>query len=90
MPTPATVYDILISCPGDVSQFIDKLENAINKFNNFFGRENRVVLRPVSWMNNAFPQFGSHPQKVLHDYPISSCLLKGEAEAHATTVLANN
>jgi len=60
-----TVYDLLISCPGDVSQFVEGLENAMDKFNNFFGRENSIILRPISWKNNAFPQFGAQPQKVL-------------------------
>jgi CheY-like chemotaxis protein len=61
----ATVYDVLISCPGDVSTFVGILENAMSKFNNFFGRENDIILRPISWENNAFPQFGGHPQKTL-------------------------
>ncbi|MDR0920114.1 MAG: response regulator [Oscillospiraceae bacterium] len=60
-----TAYDVLISCPGDVSKFVDKIENAIGKFNNFYGRENDVVLRPISWKNNSFPQFGAHPQRLL-------------------------
>jgi CheY-like chemotaxis protein len=65
MSKTATVYDVLISCPGDVSIFVEILENAMSKFNNFYGRENNIVLRPISWTNNAFPQFGSHPQKIL-------------------------
>ncbi|MDR1820914.1 MAG: response regulator [Oscillospiraceae bacterium] len=60
-----SAYDVLISCPGDVSPFVDLLERAIGKFNNFYGRENDVILRPISWKNNAFSQFGSHPQKIL-------------------------
>ena len=65
MTKTVTVYDVLISCPGDVSGFVDKIENTINKFNNFFGRENNIMLRAISWKNNAFPQFGNHPQKIL-------------------------
>jgi len=65
MTKTATVYDVLISCPGDVTKFVEILENVMSKFNNFYGRENSIVLRPISWTNNAFPQFGSHPQKIL-------------------------
>ena len=65
MSKTITVYDVLISCPGDVSPFVEIIESAIGKFNNFYGRENDVILRPISWKNNAFPQFGSHPQKIL-------------------------
>jgi CheY-like chemotaxis protein len=65
MPKTVKAYDILISCPGDVYRFTGIIENSIGKFNNFFGRENNVVLRPISWRNNAFPQFGSHPQRII-------------------------
>ncbi len=61
-----SVYDVLISCPGDVAPFVDLIENAIGKFNNFYGRENNIILRPISWKNNAFPQFGANPQKILN------------------------
>ncbi|MDR1993474.1 MAG: response regulator [Nitrososphaerota archaeon] len=62
----ATVYDLLISCPSDVAPFVDKLEDTINKFNNFYGRENNVVVRTISWKNNSYPKFGEHPQKILN------------------------
>ncbi|WP_081841828.1 response regulator [Lachnoclostridium phytofermentans] len=65
MARTVTAYDLLISCPGDVSQFVEKIENAVSKFNNFYGRENDIVLRTISWTNNSFPQFGAHPQKLL-------------------------
>ena len=61
----ATVYDLLISCPGDVSRYVENIENSVSNFNNFYGRENNIVLRTISWTNNAFPQFGEHPQKIL-------------------------
>jgi len=61
----AKVYDLLISCPRDVSGFVELIENAVSKFNNFYGRANNIVLRTISWRNNAFPQLGIHPQKVL-------------------------
>jgi hypothetical protein len=66
MNKTATVYDVLISCPGDVDSFVDKVENAIGKFNNFYERENNVILRSISWKNNAFPQYGANPQKILN------------------------
>lgn len=65
MPKTVTAYDMLISCPGDVSRFVEILENSVSKFNNFYGRENNIVLRTISWTNNAFSQFGGHPQKIL-------------------------
>jgi len=66
MPKAATVFDVLISCPGDVSQFVPVLEEAIQNFNSIDGRRNDVVLRPVNWAKNAYPEFGDHPQKILN------------------------
>ena len=45
MPSKITVYDLLISCPSDVSDLIDVLEKEVNHFNNFFGRSNNVIIR---------------------------------------------
>lgn len=72
MAKSITAYDLLISCPGDVSQFVDKLENAVSKFNNFYGRENDIILRTISWTNNTFPQFGGHPQRILNKQIVDS------------------
>lgn len=36
------VYDLLISCPSDVSEYVEMLEKEINHFNNFFGR--KIIL----------------------------------------------
>lgn len=66
MQKTVTVYDVLISCPGDVTVFVEGLENVINRFNNFYGRENSILLRPISWKNNVFPQLGIHPQKIIN------------------------
>lgn len=38
MPSKITVYDLLISCPSDVSEYVDMLEKEIIHFNNFYGR----------------------------------------------------
>jgi CheY-like chemotaxis protein len=72
MVKTATVYDVLISCPNDVLSFVEKIENAMGRFNNFYGRENGIVLRPISCKNNAFPQFGAHPQRILDEQIVNN------------------
>ena len=72
MQDSVKVYDLLISCPSDVTQFVDSVEDAVEKFNNFFGRENNIILRIISWKNNSFPQLGSHPQKILNSQIVKS------------------
>ncbi len=36
------VYDLLISCPSDVSEYVEMLEKEVNHFNIFFGR--KIIL----------------------------------------------
>lgn len=60
------VYDLLISCPSDVSQFVGDLEDVINRFNNIYGRANNIVLRTINWKKNAFSQLGDVPQDILN------------------------
>lgn len=65
MPKTITVYDILLSCPSDISQYIENLENAVNHFNDFFGRTNNIIVRTKHWSKDAFSEFGKHPQDLL-------------------------
>lgn len=45
MSTKVTAYDLLISCPSDVMEYVQKIENEVDRFNNFFGRSNNIVVR---------------------------------------------
>lgn len=45
MPSDIRVYDLLISCPSDVSEYLNILNNEISDFNNLFGRFNNIILR---------------------------------------------
>lgn len=35
MSTKVTVYDLLISCPSDVMEYVEKIGNEVHRFNNF-------------------------------------------------------
>lgn len=49
MPTKITVYDLLISCPSDVSPYVEYLKTAIYYFNDHYGRRNNIGIRPIYW-----------------------------------------
>lgn len=59
-------YDLLISCPSDVAEYISTIELAVNYFNNNFGRLNGVIIRTIHWSKNAFPTMGAPPQALLN------------------------
>lgn len=66
MPSNITVYDLLISCPSDVSEYVDMLEKEIIRFNNFYGRSNNIIVRSRHWSKDSYSEFGNHPQELLN------------------------
>lgn len=72
MPNSITVYDLLISCPSDVSKYVDILEKEVLHFNNFFGRFNNVIVRVRHWSRDSYSKFGNPPQKLLNKQIVDS------------------
>ena len=72
MPNNIVVYDLLISCPSDVSEYVDILEREVNHFNNFWGRTNNVIIRTRHWSKDAYSEFGSYPQELLNKQIVDS------------------
>jgi len=66
MSSTIAVYDLLISCPSDVVPCVPLIQEALYEFNNLYGRQNNIVIRPIHWKSNSFSQFGSSPQKLLN------------------------
>lgn len=72
MPGNITVYDLLISCPSDVAEYVDMLEKEIIHFNNFFGRSNNVIVRSRHWSKDSYSEFGGSPQELLNKQIVDS------------------
>ena len=66
MPKTIQVYDLLISCPSDVSSYVEMLEKEINHFNNFYGRFNDIIIRTKYWSRDSFSEIGNTPQETLN------------------------
>jgi len=72
MPKNIKVYDLLISCPSDVAEYVDMLEKEIIHFNNFFGRSNDIIVRTRHWSKDAYSEFGNHPQELVNKQIVDS------------------
>jgi CheY-like chemotaxis protein len=68
-----TAYDLLVSCPSDIQQFVPLLEATIWDFSRHWGRNNDVVVRMMHWQSDSFSHFGGHPQELLNDQIVDSC-----------------
>ncbi|MDE6851273.1 MAG: response regulator [Lachnospiraceae bacterium] len=72
MPNNITVYDLLISCPSDVAEYVDMLEQEVLHFNNFFGRFNNVIIRTRHWSKDSYSESGNPPQELLNKQIVDS------------------
>lgn len=68
-----TVYDLLVSCPGDVADAIEVIRDSIDSFNRSFGRRNNIEVVINYWKTHSYPQFGSSPQEILNEQFVSNC-----------------
>lgn len=59
-------YDLLLSVPSDLAECVPLLKNVISEFNNHFGREHNIVVRPVYWKDDAYPTTGDSPQGIIN------------------------
>lgn len=73
MQSNVTAYDLLLSYPSDLSSCTALIKNAIAEFNNHFGREHGVVVRPVHWRDDAYPTVGTAPQDAINHQIADGC-----------------
>lgn len=69
----ATIYDLLLSCPGDVVDLKDIVKECIDDFNNLYGNINNIKIELKHWSSNAYPQSGGKPQELLNQQFIHDC-----------------
>ena len=68
-----TIYDILLSCPSDVSNLKDIVKECIDDFNRMYGNINNIKLDLKHWSTDAYPQSGGSAQKLLNSQFIHDC-----------------
>ncbi len=74
MPRPnVTVYDLLLSCPGDVLDLKGVIEECTTIFNNTLGTINNIRVDLKHWSTDSFPQSGGKPQKLLNEQFVNNC-----------------
>ena len=61
------VYSILISCPSDVNEYLDTIEECIKTFNKTTGIYKNIMLETRHWSTDVYPEFGKRPQESIND-----------------------
>ena len=68
-----TVYDLLLSCPGDVLDLKDTIDACVKSFNASIGEANNIRIELKHWSTNSFSQFGDKPQNILNTQFVNDC-----------------
>lgn len=68
-----TAYDLLISCPGDVSKYVDVIKECIESFNITIGRLNNAEIVGRHWSTSSYSQSGDRPQEILNKQFVRDC-----------------
>ena len=66
MPHQATVYNVMIASPSDVSEARDKVRQTIGRWNSVHSRAQNIVLLPIDWEADSTPETGGHPQDIIN------------------------
>ena len=73
MPKNVVQYDLLISCPGDITGEISIIEDAVSLFNTQFSDALGISIRTKHWRKNSYAQSGGKPQALLNEQFVNDC-----------------
>lgn len=73
MPKNIVQYDLLISCPGDITNEIDIIEKVVSQFNEQFSDTLGISIRTRHWQKSAYAQSGGKPQALLNEQFVYDC-----------------
>ena len=73
MPRNVIQYDLLISCPGDITDEINIIDDAVSQFNTQFSDSLGISVRTKHWRKNSYAQSGGKPQALLNEQFVKDC-----------------
>ena len=65
-PVKATILNVLIASPSDVSAQRNAVESAIQEWNANHHAETGVMLQAVRWESHSYPASGDRPQAIIN------------------------
>jgi hypothetical protein len=68
MPYTATVYNVMIASPSDVTTERRIAQEVIYKWNATHSGSRKIILRPLAWEFDTFPELGDRPQGIINKY----------------------
>lgn len=73
MTYQATVVNVMIASPSDVSQERRIVRDVVAEWNAVHTEDRKVVLMPVGWESHSSPEMGERPQEVINKQILQQC-----------------
>lgn len=73
MSQNVTLYNLLISCPGDVKDEVTLIESAVEEFNELYADPLGITIKTRHWSKSSYAQSGGKPQSLLNEQFINKC-----------------
>ena len=73
MSQKVTLYNLLISCPGDVKEEIILIETAVDEFNELYAEPLGITIKTRHWSKSSYAQSGGKPQALLNEQFVNKC-----------------
>lgn len=73
MSQNVTLYNLLISCPGDVKDEVAIIESAVEEFNELYAEPLGITIKTRHWGKSSYAQSGGKPQALLNEQFVNKC-----------------
>jgi hypothetical protein len=73
MSYPASVYNVMIASPSDVSTERNRIRHVVYEWNVLNSRQRHIVLLPIGWETHARPSLGARAQEVINKEILADC-----------------
>ena len=73
MAQNVTLYNLLISCPGDVKEEVALIESAVDEFNELYAEILEITIKTRHWSKSSYAQSGGKPQALLNEQFVNKC-----------------
>lgn len=73
MAQDVKLYNLLISCPGDVKEEVDLIESVVDEFNELYDETVGITIKTRHWSKSSYAQSGGKPQALLNEQFVNKC-----------------
>lgn len=73
MAQNVTLYNLLISCPGDIKEEVMLIESSVEEFNELYAETLGITIKTRHWSKSSYAQSGGKSQALLNEQFVSKC-----------------